>query len=206
MGWVYGNRYLSEKEKAQNVQECEAVFVAAGWSLNARCAMYGNMDVESNINPAIYQYLNANIKNGYGIVQWTPASKIQNWLKQNGYAITDGTGECKRILWELANGQQWISTTKYPQSFSQFTTSNLSISDLTEMWMRNYERPKLATANLPERIKRANKWYTYLTSENPPEPEEPDNPDNPYFPDIGIKDLQRKKAMLIMITGKRLRG
>lgn len=194
MSWTYGNRYLSESEKKGNVQECEKYF--GSWSLNARAAMYGNMDLESNINPAIYENLTVNVNKGYGLTQWTPASKVQNWLRSNGYSITDGGGQCQRILWELANNQQWIPTIKYPQSFSDFTRSNESVATLTDMWARNYERPYVPTMNLPERIKRANKWYEILFGQEPPEPTEPEEPDFPPEDQMN----KRYKSFIILMS------
>lgn len=192
MAWTYGNRYLSETEKLGNIQQCEIHF--STWSVNARAAMYGNMDYESSINPAIWENLKPNIFKGYGLVQWTPASKVQNWLSANGYEITSGDGQCKRILWEKDNNQQWIATATYPYSFAQFTILELSVATLTDMWMRNYERPYLPTANLEERIKRANKWYGVITGTDP---DLPVDPDEPVFPPEWVDIRSRRNKYFI---------
>ncbi|MDQ9830973.1 phage tail tip lysozyme, partial [Acinetobacter baumannii] len=63
---------------------------------------------------------------GYGLVQWTPWTKIIDWLKEKGYypdVSNFGVGECERIQWEMENNQQWIATSAYPESFASFSKS-----------------------------------------------------------------------------------
>lgn len=197
MGWTAKNAYLTEAEKQGNVSEARKKFMS--FEIKPMAAMFGNMDYESNINPAIYQNLKPNLKAGYGLVQWTPASDIQNWLRSQGFPITDGNAQCERINYEMHNGLQWIATTKYPYSFKQFSKlKDKSIEDLTEMFMRNYERPRLSTANLTERIKRAKKWLAFLDGEFPPDPTDPEDP---VFPPED--DLNQKRRKYIILLGRR---
>lgn len=47
--------------------------------------MLGNMETESTINPGIWQSLNSgNASGGFGLTQWTPATKYINWANNNG--------------------------------------------------------------------------------------------------------------------------
>lgn len=44
-----------------------------------------------------------NMNGGYGLVQWTPATKYIDWAKSKGLAYQDVFSQCKRIEWEVAN-------------------------------------------------------------------------------------------------------
>ena len=56
-----------------------------------------------------------------------------------------------RILYEIQNNLQWIATTQYNYSFSDFTQSTDSPYNLALAFLANYERP--AEPNQPARRK-----------------------------------------------------
>ena len=79
MAWTIGNFYLSESQRQANAYEVYLFFSGRGWTLNAIAGMLGNMESESNINPGIWQNLDAyNYNLGFGLVQWTPATNYTN--------------------------------------------------------------------------------------------------------------------------------
>lgn len=202
---ISGNRWLTLAEAEENAREIYAYLAGASvenrWTSYAVCAMLGNMWVESHINPAIWQGLNeGNLSGGYGLTQWTPATKVLNWLKDNGYPLDSGTGQLEKIKAEVPalpsdeiNGQ-WLKTSKYPYSFYEFTqwTAGESVESmlkmLADMFMRNYERPR--DLNQPTRGKMAwyfwQKFYNGEDIEPPPvdpPPEPPVDPDPPIISD-----------------------
>lgn len=165
MAWISGNRYLSLSEMQNNVDILHYFFRSAGWTDNAIAAMLGNMQSESTINPGIWESLEP-YAGGYGLVQWTPYTNYSNWAG-DGWQ-DNGQKEMERIIYELNNGLQWISTSKYPMSFEDFTLSQEAPSELAQVWLYNYERPKVKPQ--PIRSTRANYWYQYITGHEPPTP------------------------------------
>ena len=156
-----GNMYLSLSEMQVNAEYILNYMGNAGWSKNAICAMLGNMQKESTINPGIWQNLDSSDSSlGYGLVQWTPSTKYTEWCDTKGYEYGSMESNLLRILYELENGLQWITKDEYPISFREFTTSTLEVDYLTEVFLQNYERAGVSA--LDERIENANYWYNYL--------------------------------------------
>lgn len=166
MAWISGNRFLTIEEMKENATMIYGYFISKGWTINAICGMLGNMQTESTINPGIWENLNeGNLQGGYGLVQWTPASKYINWI---GNDYGDGNNQCSRLIYELENGLQWITKPNYPLSFEEFSKSSDTPYNLALVFLNNYERPLEEVQ--PIRGEQANFWYKYLTSVTPPTP------------------------------------
>lgn len=167
MAWISGNKYLTQSQMENNADIIHAYFRAKGWTDNAIAAMLGNMQTESSINPGIWENLEEPAegitKVGYGLVQWTPYTKYSEWAG-TGWE-NNGQKQMERIIYELENGLQWISTTTYPMSFSVFSNSTDSPEDLAYAWMYNYERP--SSLSQPQRQTQARAWYVYLSGKEP---------------------------------------
>lgn len=149
------------------------------WSLNAVSAMLGNIRYEGVMNPSQWQYgLGKSESGGYGLVQWTPATKFLTWASAKGYSRTEMSGQIQKIGWEAATGEQWIITSKYPVTFTDFLKSEQPPDYLASVWLYNYERPKRPGDTESYRREMALTWYQYLSGEppNPPEPPEPPKP------------------------------
>lgn len=100
------NSYLTLAEMKVNAQYILDYLRDKGWTKNAICGMLGNMQTESTINPRIWQSLNANnTSGGFGLVQWTPATKYINWANAQNLEVANMDSELKRILYELENGE-----------------------------------------------------------------------------------------------------
>lgn len=163
--WYGGNRFLSREEMTANAKYIYGYLKPRGWSINAICAMLGNMETESTINPSIWQNLDAgNLSLGYGLVQWTPATKFIEWCAVNSLGIEHINSALARIEWEVANGEQWIKTDEFPFSFNDFKVSSADISTLANAFLRNYERP--AEQTQPARAAQALAWYEVLKGES----------------------------------------
>lgn len=157
-GWDYVFRYPTYYKDKSSVtssnaylsgaaMEANAIYVAAalldyGWTLQAIAGILGNMQHESTVNPGIWESLEeGNLSRGFGLVQWTPASKYIDWANANGYTdITDIDGQIARIIWELENNEQYYVTSSYPESFRAFTQSTATPYYLACAFAWNYER------------------------------------------------------------------
>ena len=162
MAWITGNRYLSMSEMQNNADIMHYFFKSQGWTDNAIAAMFGNMQTESTLNPGIWENLEPFV-GGYGLVQWSPYTNYSNWAGENWQ--DNGPKEMERIIYELENGLQWISTTLYPMTFREFVVSELTPAYLAQVWLYNYERPTVKPQ--PARSTQANKWYEYITGITP---------------------------------------
>lgn len=164
MAITSSNEYLGEhsQEQIENAQYIMNYLRKRGWTRNAIAGMLGNIQTESTVNPGIWQSLNqGDMSVGFGLVQWTPASKYTSWADSRGYAWGDINGQLERIIWEVANGEQWIATSKYPMSFYEFTKSTSAPYDLAMAFIANYERPE--EAYQPDRGTQAEYWYKNLS-------------------------------------------
>lgn len=164
MATYSSNSYLTAygSEMTANAEYIFNYFSARGWSVNAISAMLGNMQRESTINPGIWQDLiYGNLAGGFGIVQWTPATNLILWANQRGLTPGDLDTQCQKIMHEFSNGGQWIPTTDYPESFSQFSTSNKTVEYLTYAFLKNYERAGVEQA--AQRVEFANHWFAHFS-------------------------------------------
>ena len=138
-------------------------FRKKGWSPNAICGMLGNMQAESGIVADIDEYGGGG---GYGLVQWTPKSKLTTWANARGLNYRALETQCARIQWELENGQQFYPSPYSRMTFRQYITSTLPAYQLAMIFNANYERP--ANPNQPKRGEYAINWYKTLVHICPP--------------------------------------
>lgn len=156
------NSYLTQDQMTVNAQYILDFFIGQGWTKEAVCGMLGNMQSESGINFGIYEGLdNTSSTNGFGLVQWTPNTKYFDWANANGYSGDHVNGELQRLLYEVANNQQWSSTASYTMTFAQFIASTDTPENLAYAWLYDYERP--ASLDQPSRQTQARYWYDNLT-------------------------------------------
>lgn len=162
MAWIGGNRYLTLDEQKVNAQLIKDFFINKGWTLNAICGMLGNIQTESTTNPQLWESFDIGNPNaGFGLVQWTPSTVLTNWTSD----YMNGDKQCERIQYELENGLQWIPTSSFPMSFTEFTQSTDTPYNLAMVFIANYERP--LNPNQPIRGEQAEEWYTYFNGITP---------------------------------------
>ena len=94
---------------ANNAEIIRGYFSNNGWTMNAIAAIVGNMQVESGINPGRWENDDVgNLSGGFGLVQWTPATKLRDWIDSTyGGDYTNGDYQLDRIIYELENGLQY---------------------------------------------------------------------------------------------------
>ena len=131
MEYISANRYLSRK----NESKCPLYsgrILSHNWTVNAIAGVLGNMEVESTINPGIWENLQeGNMSGGYGLVQWTPATKYTNWADSRGLEWGHPDSQIARILYEVENNIQWIHPS---MTFKEFTISTLPPYDLAVLF------------------------------------------------------------------------
>lgn len=162
LNWIQSNKSLTLKEMENNAMIVIDYFRGKGWTKNAVAGLLGNMEKESTINPGRWQSGKVgNLEGGYGLTQWTPASKLFNYLDKEGLSRTDGDAQLGRIHWELNNKAQWI-TRIGNMSFYDYSRSTLPAGELTKIFTINYERPKNAEMRANERMPYGEKWYKFI--------------------------------------------
>lgn len=178
--WAY-TAYLPEDEQAANV-DCFAAqlyasdwagsyvtkYPANGWTLNAIAGWLGNVEAECGMNPGLYEGRKIGDSNGFGLVQWTPGTKLRNWLAEEGLTPDyDPRNQIWRMAWEMQNGEQWYGVSGYGNmTFYEFSQSTKDPGYLAEAFYFSYERSAAGQAGT--RPDKAEKWYKYLL-ENPPQ-------------------------------------
>lgn len=164
--------------------------IRQGWSKNAICGLLGNMQLESNINPGIWQNLKAPIAGesaigkGFGLTQWTPYTKLLSWCSANNLPHQDGYSQLKRIEYErnstrdpyaMSSFIQWMNyPTAYDSkgrlyctfTFYDFSVSTKAPAELALDFMNYYENPSKAGRKESTRIQYANYWWKFFNGES----------------------------------------
>lgn len=202
-GDYYGSHITESAPLNQAQMEVNATYIysfltAQGWTINSIAALLGNMTAESSINPGRWQSDSVGWESGgYGLVQWTPTTKYLDWCTEMGYEDpSEMDNNLARILYEVGNNLQWIATSAYDLTFSEFTKSSESPSELAKAFLLNYERP----ADQSETVQAyrgglADDWYTYLTGTDPAPP----TPDTPETPSVS----KRKRKYNFVLFGNK---
>lgn len=171
-------------EAYENAVEIYNYLTGQGWSLNAIAGVIGNIGHEGGYNPWRWQSDDVLPKgssaiysksHGYGLFQYTPASKyIENGGKYSGFGpnYSDEVGSTSDGLAQVAlmasnELGDYIKTSKYNLTFSQFKTSTQSAEYLAAAWLYNFERPADPTATVAARQKSAAYWYDKLGGVTP---------------------------------------
>lgn len=207
MAWV--NEYqtwLTEAQSLQNAQMVVNFLSGKDWSKEAIAALIGNMRHESSINPNMYEYgYSWGDDRGFGLVQWTPRSKFWNWGLGKGYTETElrsGDSQLARIDYEVDNNIQYIPNghsarygyeSKYDFSFADFrqNTQGLTVNQLTEAFMWNYEGPAYSagTSSLSERQAFANRAFNELDWKGTGDGGGGEEPEEPEVPSIDLDGI-----------------
>ena len=156
---------------SNNADIIKNYFYNNGWTMNAIAAIIGNMQVESGINPGRWENDDVgNLSGGFGLVQWTPATKLRDWIdsEYGNDDYTNGDYQLDRIIYELDDGLQYSPSKGFNETFSEWSISNKKPGYLAAAFLCNYERA--ADTGWGAQISRARiseKWYQTLTGENP---------------------------------------
>jgi len=151
-------RYMSNTQ-LENAKFIYNFFKEQGWTSESITAMLGNIHAESGIIADLDERGGGG---GYGIVQWTPKSKLVDWANARNLDHRTLLAQCKRIQWELENGIQFYATMAHPLTFKEFTRSTKDPGYLAIVFLHNYERPY--DYNQPHRSDYALSWFDLLVT------------------------------------------
>lgn len=168
--WIYNESGpISTSGVQNNARIIRERLTGAGWSIQAVSAILANMQVESGINPGAWENYNVgNLSGGFGLVQWTPATKLFDW--QGGQNV-DGDKQLDRIFYELQNGIQYGDPGGEfkEKTFEEFARSDKRPGYLSAEFMLAYERPlKRGWKQQMTRARIAERWYSQLTGVQSP--------------------------------------
>ena len=181
IGW--GIHALTVAQKESNAIYIKNYLTEKGWSLEAICALLGNMEHESGINPALWQHFNQTGNgHGYGLVQWTPNKYVpERYLEWMGLNATmanelaqkdpkklmDTQLEYLLIELEPSAGQWGDFRNKLPEiknmPIEEFihNSKNYSAYTLAKVFQAYYERTE---SFQKKRSDDADKWFRFFTN------------------------------------------
>ena len=165
-----------------------------GWTDGFICGVIGNIWQECQWNPWLWESGRVgDMEAGFGLVQWTPASKYIDWAEEQGLDYKSIWSQFARIKYEYENGLQWnkdyksVWNTAAPEQYRATNKLNWQywatiyrpynpeaanwelnwLNDCTACFMDCYERPAEETANLEYRRQRAAEAYGGLVVQDP---------------------------------------
>ena len=189
MSWISRSGGLNQSEMENNADIVIAYFRSQGINDNTIAGILGNMQAESSINPEREEVGGQ----GYGLVQWTPVTVLQNHCATLGLSpYNNGDVQLQVIISEILNQSgvgEWYTTQAFIQSYynsgatsdmigitgQQFLDNqmNWAPDKLAVMFMAGYERPSydpnVNHYNL--RMQYALNWFVYMGN-IPPTPTE----------------------------------
>lgn len=135
------------------------------WTVEAVAGLYGNINKEDpRWNPGQYQSGVTNPEKGYGLVQWTPATKYQNWVAEQGLGNNwQMENQCYRLGMEVNKdyGQWYVRPqSPYKYSFYEYIQKTDEPEELAKAFYWNYEYS--AAEDPTNRPQLARKWYNWL--------------------------------------------
>ena len=164
--WIYKETaYLTESEQQHNARFIQKFFTAQGWTRESIAGMLGNMQVESTINPGLWQGRAVppdiyTTEKGYGLTQWTPANKYITWADANMLDYKDGDNQMARIQYERENNLQWSTDNILNYTWDDYVNSHESPETLARVFVWAYERPE--DPDIPLRQSCARYWYNFF--------------------------------------------
>lgn len=193
MTWIYDSSggALNEADAQNNANIIINTYRASGWDDSAIAGLLGNIENESGFNPMRQEVGGA----GYGLVQWTPKSVLENHCNTLGLSpYTNGDNQLTCIVAEILSNpssvNEWYTTAGFINNYresgatddmigvtgSQFITNEMgwTADKMALMFMVGYERPAYDpnVNHIDRRKADALKWFEYMGGIIPPTPTE----------------------------------
>ena len=180
----YGSGYFINSSfpieiQANNAYCIAKYLLAQGWQFETLCGVFGNIESEGLFSPGKWENGHLlDLNYGFGLVQWTPATKYINWAA----GIFDNTDpwyplyysgwyECYRLAMEgkYNLSTQWLQTSTYQFTIQNFVTGAALVGNTAHdrvefaasAWLYDYERPGNYSSESTRRA-RAVAWYDRL--------------------------------------------
>lgn len=145
------------QDQINNASYIYSYFTSHGWTSQSVAGMLGNITSESGIRPDVWESGN---HQGYGLVQWTPPTAMQNWCSSNGYGYQTLEGQCAYIQYQMTHGLQFYPSKYYSMTADEYMKSQEPAYTLGLVFLANFERP--ANPYQYERGNQAEYWYNYF--------------------------------------------
>lgn len=180
MAWISRSGALTQSEMENNANIVIDYLRSVNVNDKTIAGILGNMQAESTINSEREEVGGE----GYGLVQWTPVSVLQNHcITLNLSPYNNGDVQLKVLIAEILNQsgvEEWYSTKAFIKNYynsgatsdmigvtgRQFldNSMNWEADKLAVMFMAGYERPSYdSTVNHYElREQYALNWYIYM--------------------------------------------
>lgn len=199
MAWISRNGYLNQSEMENNANIVINYLRNMLVDDKTIAGILGNMQAESTINPLLEEVGGQ----GFGLVQWTPVSVLQNHCSTLGISpYTDGDVQLQCLIPEItgspASVNEWYSSSGFISNYYNsgatpdmigltgfdFLTNSMNWNPdkLAILFMACYERPSYNPDinHYQARQQYANFWYEYMGGIIPPTPTP--TPANKKFP------------------------
>lgn len=181
--WISGNFTLNQAEMENNADIIIDYYRNLGINDKTIAAILGNMQAESTINPELQETGGQ----GYGLVQWTPVSVLQNHCNTLGLSpYNSGDIQIQVLIAEIINISgvgEWYTSSGFISNYynsgatsdmigitgQQFlnNTMNWDSDKLAVLFMAGYERPSY-DPNINHyqlRQQYALSWYNYIINQ-----------------------------------------
>ena len=188
MAWISRSGALTQSEMENNADIIINYYRSLGINDKTIAAILGNMQAESSINPEREEVGGA----GFGLVQWTPVSVLQNHCNTLGLSpYTDGDVQIQVLKAEIQNQSgvaEWYTSSAFISNYynsgatsdmigitgSQFLYNDMNWEPdkLSILFMAGYERPSYNpnVNHYQTRKQNALNWFTYMGGIIPPTP------------------------------------
>lgn len=188
MAWISENRALTQAEMENNANIIIDYYRSINIADETIAAILGNMQAESTISPVRTE---AGGGGGYGLVQWTPQSVLENHCSILGLSpYTSGDVQLQVITAEVEGNpgsvNKWYTTEAFIRNYynsgatsdmigvtgSEFLSNAMQWTPdkLAIMFMAGYERPTYDPDgnHYDFRMAKALEWFTYMGGIIPP--------------------------------------
>ena len=185
--WTSSDLPLDADQQEHNARGLFTMLYRLGFTPAPICAMLGNIEAESGINPGRLQGISvdplpdnqtmSSFPSGAGIVQWTPAgSTIVQYAidtNKNWYSMLT---QYLRLRYEYENDFEFIGVTVNNVYYNWDIFHDYepdpndpmqTVNDLAEAFLRGYLRPSNPDATLRNRQYYSRLWYDKLKDYRP---------------------------------------
>lgn len=189
MAWISRNGYLTQSEMENNADIIINYYRSININDKTIAGILGNMQAESTLSPTLEEVGGQ----GYGLVQWTPVSVLQNHCNTLSLSpYTSGDVQIEVIINEVlgtpSSVREWYTTSGFISHYynsgatsdminitgTQFLNNSMNWEPdkLAILFMAGYERPSYNPDinHYNRRMQYALEWYQYMGGIIPPTP------------------------------------